>query len=342
MKADKPWQFIAAAMELVSAVESGDYENFCSSLPITVDGTCNGLQHFSAMLLDRDGAKAVNLEPSEKPQDIYQMVADRVRIRLEKVAKDGGEGAGMAQAWLNWGFDRKATKRAVMIVPYSGTEYAAKEYTVDYIQDRADCPFDDPYKPAYFFTRHVWAAIAEVIVSAKQVMNWLRKTGRTVTQKGATIIWTTPAGFPVKQDYREMTELRVETRIGGGIIFRPRLRKVTNKLDKQAMEQGISPNFVHSLDAACLMLTVTRCVDDGLSHFAMVHDSYGTLAADMDHLGVALRQAFVDIYQEDVMSKFFRESASVLSEEEQGKIPPQPAKGTFQLESVKQSQYFFA
>lgn len=230
-----------------------------------------------------------------------------------------------------------------MIVPYSGTEYAAKEYTVDYIQDRKDCPFEDPFQPAYFFTRHVWAAIAEVIVSAKQVMNWLRKIGRAVSKKGATIIWTTPAGFPVKQDYREMTEFRVNTQIGRGIRFSPQLRKATNSLDIQAMEQGISPNFVHSMDAACLMLTVTRSVDDGLSHFAMVHDSYGTLAADMDHLGIALRQAFVDIYQEDAMTKFFRESTSVLTEEEVEKqIPPQPPKGTFQLERVKESQYFFA
>ncbi len=351
MTADKPWQFIAAAMELVAAVESGDYESYVCSLPITVDGTCNGLQHFSAMLLDREGAIAVNLQPSETPQDIYQMVADRVKSRLIRVIEKGGEGktpeekvrsVEYSRTWLEWGFDRKATKRAVMIVPYSGTEYSAKEYTVDYIQDRKDCPFEDPFKPAYFFTKHVWAAIAEVIVSAKQVMNWLRKTGRAVSLKGATIIWTTPAGFPVKQDYREMTEFRVRTRIGHGITFQPQLRSVTNKLDKQAMEQAISPNFVHSLDAACLMLTVSRCVDDGLRHFAMVHDSYGTLAADMDHLGVALRQAFVDIYQTDVMGKFFREAASVLSEEEQGKIPKQPAKGEFQLELVKESKYFFA
>lgn len=343
MGADKPWQFIAAAIELNNAIESEEYEDYVCSLPITVDGTCNGLQHFSAMLLDREGARAVNLEPSDKPQDIYQMVADRVRVRLEKLVQAGGEGSEMAQAWLTWGFDRKATKRAVMIVPYSGTQYAAKEYTVDYIQDRKDCPFEDAFQPAYFFSKHVWAAIAETVVSAKNVMNWLRKTGRAVSKKGATIIWTTPAGFPVKQDYREMTEFQVRTRIGRGIEFRPQLREVTNKLDIQAMEQGISPNFVHSMDAACLMLTVTRCVDDGLSHFAMVHDSYGTLAADMDHLGVALRQAFVDIYQQDVMSQFFRESTSVLSEEECKKqIPSQPEKGTFQLETVKESKYFFA
>lgn len=342
MQADKPWQFLAACMELVAAVEGGDYESYISHLPITVDGTCNGLQHFSAMLLDEAGAEAVNLKPSEVPHDIYQTVADRVRVRLANLVRTNGEGAELAAEWLRWGFDRKATKRAVMIVPYSGTEYAAKEYTIDYIQDRKDCPFDDPFQPAYFFARHVWAAIAETIVSARLVMNWLRKVGRAVSHKGAPIIWTTPTGLPVKQDYRELDQYRVLTQLGGGLTYRPVLVKSTSRLDHRSMEQGIAPNFVHSLDASCLMLTVNRAVEEGIQNFAMVHDSYGVLAADMEQLYVGLRQAFVDIYQNDVMTDFFKSATSCLTDKELEAIPAQPPKGTFQLELVKQSKYFFA
>lgn len=342
MDADKPWQFLAACMELVAAVESNDYESYVCSLPITVDGTCNGLQHFSAMLLDEEGAIAVNLKPSEIPQDIYQVVADRVKVRLANLVRTNGEGADMAATWLAWGFDRKATKRAVMIVPYSGTEYAAKEYTLEYIQDRKDCPFEEPFQPAYFFARHVWAAIAETIVSAKLVMNWLRKTGRAVSHKGAPVIWTTPVGFPVKQDYRDFDQHRVHTHLGQSIRYQPTLVRETRRMDHQGMEQGISPNVVHSLDASCLMQTVNWLVDAGIYNFAMVHDAYGTLAADMEQLGVGLRQAFVDTYQNDVMTNFFKEATSVLSDKELEAIPKQPIKGTFQLESVKQSKYFFA
>jgi DNA-directed RNA polymerase len=113
-------------------------------------------------------------------------------------------------------------------------------------------------------------------------------------------------------------------------------------MDHRAMEQGIAPNFVHSLDASCLMLTVNRAVDEGVQNFAMVHDSYGVLAADMEQLYVGLRQAFVDIYQNDVMTDFFKSATSCLSDKELEEIPAQPAKGTFQLELVKQSKYFFA
>jgi DNA-directed RNA polymerase len=90
------------------------------------------------------------------------------------------------------------------------------------------------------------------------------------------------------------------------------------------------------------MLTVNRSVDEGIEDFAMVHDSYGVLAGQMETLYMGLRQAFVDIYQNDVMSDFFKSATSCLSEKELEAIPQQPPKGTFQLELVKQSKYFFA
>lgn len=342
MKADKPWEFLAACFELAAAYRLDEPTDYVSSLPVTVDGTCNGLQHFSAMLLDEKGAEAVNLKPSDVPQDIYQRVADQVRTQLLDVVAKRAEGHEMAKAWLDWGFDRKATKRAVMIVPYSGTEFAAKEYTVNYIEDRKDCPFDDPYQPAYFFTRYVWKAISHEITSAKQAMDWLRIIGKVVATSGQSLTWTTPVGFPVRQSYVNLERYRVKTHLGNQIVCRPALLRPTTEMDHRAMEQGISPNFVHSLDAACLMLTVNRSVDEGVHNFAMVHDSYGVLAADMDTLYVGLRQAFVDIYQTDVMEAFVNEATKSLAPEQREKIPPAPMKGSFQLEAVKDSKYFFA
>jgi Autographiviridae RNA polymerase len=116
----------------------------------------------------------------------------------------------------------------------------------------------------------------------------------------------------------------------------------TDQLNARKSVQGISPNFVHSLDAACLMLTVNRSVDEGIEDFAMVHDSYGVLAGNMETLYMGLRQAFVDIYQHDVMQTFLQSSTVGLEEKELLKLPVTPAKGSFVLESVKESKYFFA
>lgn len=340
MKADKPWQFLAACIEINEAYKLDEPTEYICSLPVTVDGTCNGLQHFSAMLLDESGATAVNLKPSTLPQDIYQTVADKVRERLQHEAALGD---AMAAMWLTWGFDRKATKRAVMIVPYSGTLHAAKEYTADYIQGRTECPFDaDQGQAASYFATHVWAAIAETVVSARQVMGWLQKIARLVTKNEQPLRWATPMRFPARQAYYDMELYKVHTRVGDRISYWPRLQRQTDTFDNRRAAQGISPNFVHSLDAACLMLTVNSAVDHDIHDFAMVHDSYGVLAADMDQLYVGLRQAFVDIYQHDVLEEFYNAATACLSEEDKAKIPAAPPKGTFNLESVKDSKYFFA
>jgi DNA-directed RNA polymerase len=62
-------------------------------LPVTIDGTCNGLQHISAVLRDTELGKAVNLLPDTGIQDIYTeavIVGKRHLIQLDayKYAKD--------------------------------------------------------------------------------------------------------------------------------------------------------------------------------------------------------------------------------------------------------------
>src|SRR5690606_6045230 len=63
-KAEERWQFLAVSMELEQALQCPEgAEAFRSSLPVFVDGSCNGLQHLSAMGLGPVGAHATNLTP---------------------------------------------------------------------------------------------------------------------------------------------------------------------------------------------------------------------------------------------------------------------------------------
>ena len=43
----------------------------CFRLPVHMDGSCNGLQHYAALGRDVEGAIKVNLAPSAAPQDVY-------------------------------------------------------------------------------------------------------------------------------------------------------------------------------------------------------------------------------------------------------------------------------
>ena len=53
---DEPWQCLAICTEIANAVRSPDPAKYVCYLPVQQDGSCNGLQHYSAMGLDEYGA----------------------------------------------------------------------------------------------------------------------------------------------------------------------------------------------------------------------------------------------------------------------------------------------
>jgi DNA-directed RNA polymerase len=336
-EADKPWQFLAACFEL-HAIKNNP--NHVSHLPVSVDGSCNGLQNFSAMLRDEVGGRAVNLLPSELPADIYARVAE---VAKEKVKADADSGDAVAIAWLHFGFDRKATKRPVMTLPYGATQYSARQYVMDYITERGNHPFgEDAFPAAIYLARHIWSSIGEVVIAARNAMDWLQKTASIAASEGLPVNWKTPVGFPVLQSYYDMSAREVETSLGDRVRVYSILLEETDKIDKRRQSSGISPNFVHSMDACALMMSVRRALNCGVTNFGMVHDSYGTLAADMDTMATCLREAFVELYETDVLEEFRNSILAGLSEKNQKEVPPCPPKGNLELSAVKQAVYFFA
>jgi DNA-directed RNA polymerase len=85
MQADEPFQALATCIELAHAIDSPNPAEYKSSLPVHMDGSCNGLQHYAALGRDDEGGRQVNLTPSEEPQDVYTGVADMV---INQIARD--------------------------------------------------------------------------------------------------------------------------------------------------------------------------------------------------------------------------------------------------------------
>lgn len=71
----------------------------------------------------------------------------------------------------------------------------------------------------------------------------------------------------------------------------------------------------------------------------MIHDSYGTHAADTTRLGAELRQAFVDIYKDDVLARLRDEIAGYAPHVV---IDPPPVRGGFDVTQVLDAPYFFS
>jgi DNA-directed RNA polymerase len=362
---DDAWQALAATFEWVNFLEEGP--DYVCSLPVRVDGSCNGIQHLSAMVRDEVGGRAVNLLPADSPSDIYRDVAE---VLTEELREQEGRNR-YADLWmllLNGEAPRSITKRPVMILPYGGTMMAYQEYTMDWLDDADPAKLHIPeniggvvetvatfktdedgnpivrrvnhrFNAVLFLSKLMWKAVEKKVVKGREVMKWLKDCASVVSAKGLPIYWTTPAGFVVRHFYGTRVRHRVLTHIDG-----QRMDLVdwdtTPELDKSSASKGIAPNFVHSMDASAMMSCAVRLKQVGVEHFTTIHDSYGTLAADMGTLSVELREAFIDTYREPVLQNFLAACKSVVPDHK--KWPQEPSHGSLDLSKVRESLYFFA
>ncbi len=336
-QADEPWSFLAFCYEWAEFVVQGI--GYMSQLPVCLDGSNNGLQHFSAMLRDPVGGKATNLTPEDVPQDIYQTVADVV---LTKVHKDAIINAQYAKEWLEFGIDRKITKRPVMVVPYGGTRYSCRQYIEEAMQDKIlgnhPNPFGEQvYEASLYLSVHLWDAIGEVVVAAREAMDWLRDIGRKMSDKNLPITWKTPSDFVVQQSYKSMKGKRVTTHIDN-VLIKPSVLDETENIDKRRATNGLSPNFVHSMDASALTMTINYCIMQGIRDYAVVHDSYGVHAHHVPSMARSLREAFVNMYNnKNILESLFENLNDVLPD-----LDDPPSLGSLNVGEVLQSKYFFS
>jgi DNA-directed RNA polymerase, mitochondrial len=359
---DKPWQFLAFCFEWKGFTEHGD--SFVSKLPVAMDGSCSGIQHFSAMLRDEVGGHAVNLVPRELPADVYQLVANKVIEQVEEDVLNGTEDElrhtddgrpyvkegtkTIAAQWKTFGITRKVTKRSVMTLAYGSKEYGFKEQLMEDIirpakQTGKEFPFQgDGYQAAQYMAKAIWVAVNKVLVKAGEAMKWLQGAASLAASEELPVRWTTPVGFPVMQAYPDLEKRKVKTAINGRLVYLTMYQDKDN-LDRRKQSQGIAPNFVHSCDAAHMMLTVVRAKQAGIDNFAMIHDSFGTTAGDVENLYHVVREAFVEMYSEiDVLESFREEILQQLSPKNRDELQSLPAKGTLDLSAVCDSRYCFA
>lgn len=335
--ADSPFMALAACLEWAGYIREG--ADFISHLPVSLDGSNSGLQHFSAMLRDPIGAKAVNLEPGDRPQDIYSDVAAAVQARVNESYDPA------ATAWKGNKVTRKITKRPVMTFTYSATKYGYCDQILQTLReiDGAGQPYldADNYVAARYMAAEIWDGVQGTVVAAAEAMAWLRTVASIMTKAGVPIRWTAPTGLPVLQTYksRKADLIRV---VYKGQRIRLQVRNELSKLDSKRQANGISPNLIHSMDASHLMGVANRCYDHDIRSLAVVHDSFGVHAARVSDLQNILRDTFADLYETNWLEVFREEFIAQLPPEWADKIPPVPALGAFDIEQVRRSPYLFA
>jgi DNA-directed RNA polymerase len=332
-EADEPWQFLAACVEFTAAHAAGDPATYVSHLPIQVDGSCNGLQHLSAMGLDPVGAKAVNLTAGPR-QDIYQVVADKVIWQVDNETDPTHGGKTWDNPWRGH-VTRKTVKRGVMTVPYGLTSVGMKDQLIS--DGFCDALQGDRSENAAYLRDLMQDAISDTVVAAVKIMEWFQFNAKQLAAAGRHVSWTTPTGMMVRQEYVKPRSRRLNTVFGTASLWEVD-KDATVKVNKQVT--SVAPNIIHSFDAAHLFLTVNAAHEEGLSAFSLIHDSYGTHAADMDTLNRCLREQFVEIYRHDWFASIQAEFEALAGDDVE--LAPPPERGDFDIDEVLRSDFFFA
>ena len=310
-KAEEPWCFISAAIEYHQCVITN--EKLTSGLPISVDATCSGLQHLSALALDRKAAEMVNVVPTPKPSDGYAIVAEVAKTQLPE--------------HLHPLMTRKLTKRTVMTTPYGVTENSARDYIRQELKgvELEKGELQAIVKAVYRY------AVKNVFAGPCASMAFIQKAaGECIKKKDPFIKWVTPSGFTVFQEYRKNDVTRVRTKLLGQRIDTQMLKEWDERqIDLSKAKTAASPNLVHSLDAALLHLVFA----DWQRPFTVIHDCVLGRSCDMEDLAQAIRDKFVEIYSQPVLRNW--------SEQLGVEFDESVMINTLDINDVQDSSYFF-
>jgi DNA-directed RNA polymerase, mitochondrial len=221
--ADSPFMFVAACIDYTRWVQSGRSNDYVSRLAIALDGSNSGLQHYAAALRSKDEAALVSLVPCDKPADLYQTVADQVRVAVEAEA---AEGSAIAQQVLDAGISRTLVKRNVMTFAYSSEQFGFRQQLMDdlmrplndqvflgrieanpYATYRKDKDgnvteeLDGGFAASGYLAAQVWKAVTATVTKATEGMDFFKRIAAVLAHEKLPLIWTTPLGLPVVHRY---------------------------------------------------------------------------------------------------------------------------------------------
>lgn len=345
LTAEDPWQCLATCFELVSALESPDPRKYISRLPVHQDGSCNGLQHYAALGGDIAGARQVNLEPGDRPADVYSGVCELVKAEIEEEAKQGNEIAQKVHGRIT----RKVVKQTVMTNVYGVTFLGA----IRQVRKQLDIMMPDLMaanisgRVATYIAKKIFRGLGTLFSGAHEIQYWLGDSANRISssispaqiekmyaeayihKKSVTPVDKSQyaVGAKKRKPFYESGVFRTTViwttplklpvvqpyREVAGQSIKTNLQNITlnqpsvaDVVNKRKQLQAFPPNFIHSLDATHMLLSALKAQEAGIS-FSAVHDSFWTHAADVDTLNTLLREAFIRMHTEDIIGRLLAE-----------------------------------
>ena len=328
-EAEKTVTFLACCVELYNySITDGDY---ISHLPIPIDGSNNGWQHLGAISKDRKTGELVGLIPTDIQKDFYVQTAKELINQTEDDRL-----IGILDAMPMKHIRKGISKRGSMTRAYSAG--AGKIAENMYF----DCKVED-FHETYGIKEEDCSSFAKLLIKAIDIvcpgplstMAYFQALAAKEIGYTDRITWTTPSGFDVEYTAWKMDNHRCLGTISGYRRVNHVVHIASDYPDIRSFMCGISPNFIHSLDAAHMSLVV----DEWPNTFGAVHDSFSTHACDVEDLLTLTKSKFIEMYD---VPNFYDYIAEEIVTDHRDLDVEQPTQGELDIKEIEYSDYFFA
>ena len=340
MDAEKPVSFLACCIEWHDYHVARDAGlTHRTSLPIPIDGSNNGWQHLGAISKDVQTGELVGLTSVNIQKDFYVQTAKE----LYRLTEDG-ELKDLLDRMPMKHIRKGISKRGSMTRAYSAG--AAKIGENMWF----DCKTED-YHKKYGITEDNCMALAKLLIKAinnvcpgpLKTMGYLQGLASVIIadeDASHKLEWNTPSGFEVEYECYYSKRCVTKGTISGYTKYNERgvvnhkARVYSDFPDMRGFMCGISPNYIHSMDAAHMALVI----NDWTGDFGAVHDGFSTHACDVETLLATTKRKFIEIYNEDNYYNIIKQQ--IVGDREV--LLDQPDLGNLNIEEIEDSDYFFA
>jgi DNA-directed RNA polymerase len=238
---------------------------------------------------------------------------------------------------------RKVVKRNVMTLPYGGTPYGLGQQQIDDARKHGiDILKHMEHRWGSYMGRLVYEDCRLSLKRPMQLLASFENAGKLAERRGEFLRWQLPiTNFPVVQHYVEGRSKKIWVQYGPPMGDRKNTGYYANTYQvaisfledpipsPRKQSQGAAPNAIHSLDACHLML-ITHACDFPVT---TIHDSFGSLLADMPALYKATRKTFVELYDANPLEKLMDDIGCDIMDVEFGSLS---------IDSILDSEYCFA
>lgn len=318
-----PWQFLCSAEEFYHCFIIGDRKT--TSIRCSVDMSCSGAGIHAGWKLDATDAEAVNVTPSDTPQDLYM----RVFKALQDV-NDGSIRPDLLQTWVEQGYARKASKRMIMVLQYSaGIKKQLEEFDDVHKDFPTHLQLTDEERMSLF---KLWKKATSKAMSVDSVINWFQARVKEIHKSGKTVVLIPNAtGCIQTMKYPHYETKQVMSFHNGRFTE----SHPTGEADLKAWKRSITANATHMCDSAIMCIAF----QDFPHSFSTIHDASHTYASSaMTDMVTRLKRGYIEAVGLNIWDEFRKLNGIDTNNKATDFIQTK----TLDLNDVMKSQYIFA